>query len=174
MNTYKNILLISGSGRNTGKTTLACQLIMRFAGLNIVAIKITPHFHDNQISENVVIKKEGLKIMTETSTDGKKDSSKMLLAGAHRVFYIQTTDDHVLESLETVLERLHDEVPVIIESGGLGKYIGAGLKIFVTKNQKEVSKNSELMEQSDVIIRSGNADFDYSRITYSDNSWKII
>jgi len=43
---YPNILLVSGNGRNSGKTTLACKIIERFSkDHEITGLKISPHFH---------------------------------------------------------------------------------------------------------------------------------
>ena len=93
---HSNILAISGTGRNVGKTTLTCGIIKKL-GLDqkSTAVKISPHFHevdyDNPISEEY----EAYSIYKEDRIDRGKDSSKMLAAGADSVFYIQAKDDHL-------------------------------------------------------------------------------
>ena len=44
-----NMLLIAGTGRKSGKTTLACACIAHFSKqTGIYAIKISPHTHDDE------------------------------------------------------------------------------------------------------------------------------
>ncbi|MDO8929478.1 MAG: hypothetical protein Q7W54_10880, partial [Bacteroidota bacterium] len=44
--TAKNILLVSGSGQNVGKTSFIRRVIAHNASHKLVAIKISPHFHE--------------------------------------------------------------------------------------------------------------------------------
>ena len=43
---HNNILTISGTGKNVGKTSLACRIIHRLSATHkLTAVKISPHFH---------------------------------------------------------------------------------------------------------------------------------
>ncbi len=44
--TIPNLLIIAGTGNKSGKTTFACRLIEQFRSLDIISMKITPHFHE--------------------------------------------------------------------------------------------------------------------------------
>ncbi len=40
------MVLIAGIGTKSGKTTMACRIIEQIRHPELVAIKITPHFHE--------------------------------------------------------------------------------------------------------------------------------
>lgn len=176
MKTYKNILLISGAGRNVGKTELACSLISRFSeSLNVVAVKISPHFHDEQNRDKIIYKDNGLMIWNEDDTSGKKDSSRMLIAGAKKAFFVQSTDEYLIQALEIIFKSINSTVPLIVESGGLGRFIKPGISIYVTDElNKKTLKNAELRDRSDIVTGINQDSFDLSRIHFTDNCWKII
>ena len=92
------LLIIAGTGRGSGKTTLACLIIRRFSHLGPLAIKISPHFHAP--GEGLVDWHRGEKfnIFHESSKTGVKDTSRMLESGASGVYYIQAYEAHVRET----------------------------------------------------------------------------
>ncbi len=45
MTRTERLLIIGGTGRDAGKSSLAALLISRYAGRGITGIKITPHPH---------------------------------------------------------------------------------------------------------------------------------
>jgi len=137
MRQLTNLLLIAGTGRNTGKTTLACSIIKKFsADLQIIGLKISPHFHGGTDSLKLLKRSEFYNIYEETSIDSGKDSSKMLNAGAFKVLYIETLDEHLLPSFEQFLELAPTGYPVVCESPALRRYINPGIFIIVDSSEK--------------------------------------
>ena len=64
---HPNILTIAGTGRNVGKTTLACSIIKKMAlNARITAIKITPHFH--KVDYQAMLIKKDIKMEIGTRT----------------------------------------------------------------------------------------------------------
>ena len=88
-----NLLLIAGTGNKSGKTTLACRIIDQFRHPEIVAIKITPHFHETTPGLDSYFRKQGYSISEETDTETAKDTSRMLKAGASKVYFAKVTDN---------------------------------------------------------------------------------
>jgi len=130
---YPNILTISGSGRNVGKTSLLCTIIRRRESkLAITAVKISPHFHDTDYEESEIEVPDNYVIFSEEDAGKAKDSSKMLASGARSVFYIQARDHYLQEALNSFLEMIQPGVPVICESGGIQHFIEPGLSLYVT------------------------------------------
>ena len=147
------ILLISGSGQNTGKTTLACKIIEQNKEKQIVVIKISPHFHtvengDLLYSDNLY------QIYQEHNTDGIKDSSKMLIAGAKEVFYIQATDKGLDLAYKKVSELISNNSFVVCESGGLRDIIKPAVFIFIKNidESKIKEKSKHLIPLADGIL----------------------
>ena len=89
-----NLLLIAGTGPNRAKH-LACRIIEQFRDLSITAIKITPHFHETTPGLDSIIRREGYAIYEETNRETSKDTSRMLKAGATKVYFAKVWDDQL-------------------------------------------------------------------------------
>ena len=101
---FPNLLLIAGTGTKSGKTSLACKIIKQFRDLNITAIKISPHFHET--TEGLISKSEnkGYAIYEETNRETSKDTSRMLNAGAEKVYFAKVWDDQLFEVFKKIME----------------------------------------------------------------------
>lgn len=178
MKTYPNLLLIAGTGRNTGKTSLACSIIKKISKkTQLVGLKISPHFHGE--TEGLIRRYsgEGFNIYEETSKRTGKDSSLMLNAGASRVYYIETEDNHLLLAFEHLQSILDTNIPLVCESPGLGKLIKAGVFIITDHNNNQKKKKDilQLKEIADIWIndfkREENALLEM--IKFSESEWKL-
>jgi len=171
----QNILLVSGSGQNVGKTSFIRRIIAQNAGQKIAAIKITPHFHEPTGGLIPLVLTDNYRIFQETDSTSGKDSSLFLQAAAERVFYIQTTDDYLNEAFNQVSEKLDPEQPVIIESAALRKILKPSVYLFL-QNKFEAIKPSalEMQKLADIIVYSDSGQFsiDPASITF-DQTWKI-
>lgn len=154
MKPLHNLLLISGTGQNSGKTTLACRLIAEFSKqFPVTAIKISPHFHEPPPQLPVIAAYEGFVIYEEIQYGTGKDSSRFLYAGAKRVCFITAQREKQGEAMETLLEKIPATTPLICEAGGLHKYFKPALHIVtVSKNkppQKEIPQSADVMVEFD-------------------------
>jgi len=119
MKKYPNIILVSGNGRNIGKTQLTCRIISNLASTTeVYAVKISPHFHELDDRAEVIVNNDNFCIVKETLKT-KKDSSRMMMAGAKEAFYVQCKNENLLDMFEVLQSYLPTNKPVIIESGGL-------------------------------------------------------
>ncbi len=128
-----SFLIITGMGRNTGKTTLACSIIQKFSEKEkITAIKISSHFHEPTPELKLLFKSEDYSISKEFNPGTEKDSSKMLRAGASDSFYIQSKKEKLKEAFDKYLQEFDPGNAVVCESTALAKIItpGIGLTIF--------------------------------------------
>ncbi len=173
MKVYPNILLISGTGRNVGKTTLGCVLIEHFSkAYEIISVKFSPHFHpltDTLIPLEI---NDYFQLSIEKSIEGNKDSSRFLKAGASVSYYIQCYDMHALDALTRISELEYPNKLFVVESGGLGKQLKAGLNLLIT-NRKSAAKKSACFSPD----RRLNEKTDFNRfveeIEITDFTWKI-
>lgn len=173
-----NLLLIAGTGRNSGKTLLAEKLIKKFSSSeHLVAMKIAPHMHPVSEDEKIMYKSDSLIIISEQNPSRSKDSSRMLAAGADKVYYVQVTDDNLEENIPKIIALLGTKWPVICESGGLRNYVRPGLFFIMTSKENTEIKHSvkNLIPVADMVIQSenGKIDFDPERIRYINDSWEI-
>ena len=137
-----NLLLIAGTGTKSGKTSLACKIIRQFSDLNITAIKISPHFHET--TEGLISKSEnkGYAIYEETNSETSKDTSRMLNAGASKVYFAKVWDDHLFEVFKKIMVYIPSGVPVICESPALRNFAEPGVFIIITSDS--INKHKDI------------------------------
>lgn len=155
---HPHILLIAGTGRNSGKTNLACRIIGKFAETsNVYALKISPHLHREPQPQEALIKKPNYFLYEESGANPKKDSARMLAAGAERSYYLEVKDDHLNDAIYEFYELLPGPVPLVIESPALIRHLIPGLFIIVD-NPLTVSKKKEILKlkyKADWYIENG-------------------
>ena len=170
---FDNFLIISGNGRNVGKTYFACRIIeMLSKNHAVTAVKISPHFH--QISENadMLINSEHLVVINETEIS-HKDSSLFLQSGAAKVFYVMANPENPEKAFQFLKPILTDG-PVIFESAGLGEIIDAGLSFFLKKPGDPILKNNWAAQYSHIIENEGEIlNFDITKIGFEDNQFDL-
>jgi hypothetical protein len=148
INLYSNLLQVAGTGQNTGKTTLACYVIQRFAlDYKVISIKLSPHFHTNESGQLISAATDKFAIWLETSKSSGKDSSRMLAAGAYKSFYIQVKDEGLQLIAPFMQQLLGEGNPVVCESGSL--HLIFKPQLFFVCTRKDESRNAE---KSDKII----------------------
>ncbi len=172
-----NLLMIAGTGRNVGKTMLACRLIAQFSHQNVIGIKVSPHFHQQAEGQKILVQKSDFVIIEETATGTSKDSSRMLQAGASKVFYIQTHDRIIEDPFRKILSMLPENQPVICESGTLLEYARPGLFFLVYKKGETQTKpglNSIDYDPDQKIAFDGEVfDFDFEKIRFENHVWVL-
>lgn len=78
------IVVVGGSGRNVGKTSLVCGLIAALPEFCWIAVKITSHAHG--VPEP---------IWEETEPGQATDTARYLAAGAQRAFFVTASDAEI-------------------------------------------------------------------------------
>jgi hypothetical protein len=139
-----NLLLIAGTGTKSGKTSTACRIIEQFHGLNISALKITPHFHETTPGLKTVYEETGIAIYEETDPGSMKDTSRMLRSGALKVYFAKVLDDRLLYVFNRIRDLLPENAPIICESPALRNFIEPGVFIIMssetTRKRKDISR----------------------------------
>jgi len=169
---YNNVLVIAGTGRESGKTTLACLIIKKFRHLKPVAVKISPHFHEpteGLINWHI---DANFNVYRETSRIGNKDTTRMLSAGAADAYYIQAYDKNAEEAFKLVAYNIPADTPVICESPSLTKYIEPGV-LFITDN-KDVKYKKEtkvLLSRADKVLYPLLGEVNLESLDFLGGSW---
>ena len=179
MSIKPEFLIISGNGRNTGKTSFAERVIRKNSAVhNITAIKVSPHFHPANAGINILYANSNFNISMETDMEGVKDSSRMLRAGAAMVYYIEAEDEHLAEAMRVLTEKVKLAGPMICESGGMRKLIEPSLFIVLTRPglKAETESFRILSPQADLIVHfsDGTFDPDPDNVVFTQNQWEII
>ncbi len=169
----KNLLLIAGTGTKSGKTSLACKIIRQFQELKITAIKITPHFHETTPGLLMVTEKNGFAIYEETARDGFKDTSRMLYAGADKVYFAKVWDEVLPEAFGEIMKHVAPGTPVVCESPALRNFAEPGVFIIMTSDYTNKLKNiSHLQILPHVTFKLEEIDdIDRLPLAFEDGEW---
>jgi len=147
------LILISGTGRNSGKTSMACKIIEKLSATQqVIAIKISPHPHQNQTLQPLVAG-DGFNIWHETTPPVGKDSWRMIQAGAEKVFYIESENDSLLQAFQELEKLIHPNTIQVCESGGLRHFIKPAVFLMATNPvQTPKSSSTALLPLADAIF----------------------
>jgi hypothetical protein len=169
-----NMLLLSGTGQNSGKTTLACRLIAEFSKqFPVTAIKISPHFHEPTPRLPELASYEGFVIYEEILHDTGKDSSRFLDAGAKRVYYITAQRDRQYNAMETLLEKIPAGTPMICEAGGLHHFYKPALHIVTIP--KNIPPQKEIPETADVVVEFDGVEYEPDfNVEWDGERWNFL
>ena len=142
-----NLLLIAGTGTKSGKTSLACKIIEQFKDLNIIGIKISPHFHETTEGLISISEDTGYAIYEETDRKSTKDTSRMLRAGASKVYFAKVWDEQLMNVFNKIMKYVPSDGPVICESPALRNFIEPGLFMIITSDTINKHKNISHLQQ---------------------------
>lgn len=180
-----NMLLIGSSGSNAGKTELACAVLKRFCSSEkIVGIKITTvGERDGPCPRGgegcgACSSLDGVFCITEEiSKDTGKDTSRLLAAGAERVFWLRVLRENIPEGLSALLDMIEPGAVCICESNSLRRVVEPGMFLIVRSSDSTSWKDSaaEVKEYADKIVVSDGRrfDLDIERIELIDGKWTL-
>jgi len=171
-----NLLLIAGTGTNSGKTSMACRIIESLPELRITAIKITPHFHETTPGLVLKSERDGYAIYEETNRDSSKDTSRMVKAGAAKVYFAKVKDNKLFEAFNEIMKEVPEGTPVICESPALRTFVEPGVFIIMTSDVINKHKDiKHLQALPHLMVKLEELEnVDILPIGFIDGSWQNI
>src|SRR5579872_3638710 len=152
------IIVIGGHSRNVGKTSVVAGLISALSSHNWTAFKVTQFGHGrcslNGKPCHCATADHTWAISEEKDRSGKSDSSRFLVAGAKRSFWVRTEQGRLAEAVPTIARRLAESENAILESNSILKFIQPDLYISVLDPAVEDFKVSALagLGRADALI----------------------
>jgi len=140
----KHLLIIGGTGRNSGKSTLAEMLVSKFRKRGVYCIKITPHTHPDISGLMLLTGNERFQVYEESADNTGKDTARMLKAGAIRVFLIVSCEKEHGNAFSAVQPFIPAGSPVICESPALRRFIEPGLFIIMKHDENFQSRQKNI------------------------------
>jgi hypothetical protein len=140
------LIVVGGQCRKVGKTALVVDLIRALPGARWTAVKITPYteagcpVHGSTCK--CVPKRHTFAIREEKDLSGESDTSRFLVAGAERAFWVQTKEGRVADALEPLAARLSKAENVIVESDAIIKFWKPHLYLMVLDPRRDDFKVS--------------------------------
>lgn len=161
-----NLILIGGGSRNLGKTEFVTQLISKYKNqYEIIAIKIKTiyegdHFFHGKDHHPL---ESNFRITEFTESIDQEDTSRMLKAGAQRVFKIKSKNAFLGDAFFQLLNSIDTSNKLIVcESNSLRDFVipNTFFIILGTKNKEIKPSAKRLMSLADKIIYSDGESFD--------------
>ncbi len=164
----KRMILIGATGRNSGKTTLALQIINAFQDkVPIIAFKlITVRDHEDICPRGghgcgICKGLKGCFDITEEQGVGNKDTMVMKTAGAREVHLIRALKEHVGEALEEALKAVPEEALILCESNSARLFVEPACFIMIQSSTASSIKPTAqaVMGYADAILSQDEASF---------------
>jgi len=178
MNEGPIIVAVSGLSSNTGKTTLACELISRLPGWE--AIKLTRgHYRscgkdpDGCCVSDLLREEPLIRSGREANYETGKDTGRFWDAGAANVHWVIVGEEQVEEGIARALSRVRS-TGVIVEGNSLLDYIDADFAITCARAGENKLKTSarRTLEKADALYLSTIDDANRENAIESFDSWR--
>ncbi len=179
-----NMIMIGATGRNTGKTLLACALIKQLRRQQrVIGVKIT------SVDDTETVCPRGgagcgvcaaltgpYEISLETQADSPKDTGRLLNAGAEQVFWVKTRRSQALAAMQALIDRVGDDVVMVCESTGLRRVVEPGLFLLTRGDAEEDMRPSARivghLADRVVTFNGRSLDVDITRIHFAQGRWQ--
>lgn len=152
------LIVIGGHSRNVGKTSVVAGLISALRECEWTAVKITQYGHgicsaDGEACD-CATGDHSWAISEERDRSGETDTSRFLLAGAARVYWVRTEQGRLAEAMPALRKRLEGARNIIIESNSVMKFLRPDLYLTVLNPATADFKTSarEFLDRADAVI----------------------
>lgn len=177
-------MIIIGAGhRNVGKTEFACSLIRKFGPANdVVAVKVTT------VADSETACPRGGKgcgactsfggnyhLGEETNLNSDKDTCRMLVAGAKKVFWLRVLKSHLEEGLNALTNAVGPDKIIVCESNSLRLVAEPDLFLIFKSSASTPFKPSaaEVQQYADRVVTFDGTgfDIDIKDVQLHNNRW---
>lgn len=152
------IVVVGGHSRSVGKTSVVAGLISALQEFEWTAVKITQYGHGicsgNGAPCDCATGDHAWAISEEKDRSGESDSSRFLVAGAVRAFWVRTEQGRLAEAMPALRERLKHSRNVILESNSVLKFLRPDLYLTVLDPGTADFKTSarEFLDRASAVI----------------------
>ncbi len=153
-----SLIVVGGHSRSVGKTSVVAGLISALPDFAWTAVKITQYGHGiccaNGEACDCATADHSWAITEERDRSGESDTSRFLLAGASRVFWVRTEQGRLAEAMPTLRDRLAPARNIIIESNSVLKFLRPDLYLTILDPATADFKTSarEFLDRADAVI----------------------
>lgn len=153
-----SVIVIGGHSRNVGKTSVVAGLISALPEFDWTSVKITQYGHGicsaNGEACDCATGDHSWAISEERDRSGESDTSRFLVAGALRAFWVRTERGRLGEAMPSLRQRIEGSGNVIIESNSVLKFLRPDLYLTVLDPETADFKSSarEFLDQASAVI----------------------
>jgi hypothetical protein len=152
------IIVVGGQSRNVGKTSVVAGIITALPDIAWTALKITQFGHGicsrDGSACHCSTADHSWAISEEKILNADSDTSRFLVAGAKRVWWVRTEQGRLAEAMPAVRRRISESPNVIIESNSIVKFIRPDAYVTVLDPATEDFKRSaqEFLDRADAVV----------------------
>src|SRR5690242_16831504 len=140
------LVVVGGHSRSVGKTSVVAGLIAALPEMCWTAVKITQYGHGICSADGApcdcATDDHSWAITEEKDRSGESDTSRFLVAGAEKSWWVRTRQGMLAEAMPALRERLVGNV--IMESNSVMKFVRPDLYLTVLDSQNADFKRSAL------------------------------
>ena len=159
------IVVVGGHTRNVGKTSVAAGLISALRDLEWTAVKITQFGHGicSQHAEpcecSLVDGEHAWALDEEVNRKGKTDSSRFLVAGASKCYWLRTQQGKLAEAMPALRDVMAGAKNVMLESNSVIQFLRPDLYISVLDPETKDFKSSaqRFLDRADAVVMHGSS-----------------
>jgi hypothetical protein len=172
------IVVIGGHSRSVGKTSVVAGLIAALPKFHWIAFKITQYGHGvcslNGESCHCATDDHSWAISEENNRSGESDTSRFLVAGAVRAWWVRTEQGRLAEAVPTIRKRIAEAENVILESNSILKFVRPDLYLTVLDPATADFKRSaqEFLDRADAVILHGPNETEFDKPAWTNVSLK--
>jgi hypothetical protein len=152
------VVIVGGHSRSVGKTSVVAGLISALPDFRWTAMKVTQYGHgicsrDGEACD-CATDDHTFAITEEMDRGGESDTSRFLVAGASRVWWVRSQQGRLAEAMPSIRRKLDDAQNAIIESNSLMKFVRPDLYLTILDPATADFKKSaqEFLDRADAII----------------------
>jgi hypothetical protein len=152
------IVIIGGHSRNVGKTSVVAGLISSLSEMRWTALKVTQYGHgvcsaDGEVCD-CATDDHSWAVTEERDRSGESDSSRFLVAGAAKVYWVRTRQGMLAEAMPRVRQVIASAENVIFESNSLMKFVRPDLYLTILDFANADFKDSarEFLDRADAVL----------------------
>jgi hypothetical protein len=174
------VIVIGGHSRSVGKTSVVAGLIAALPAYHWTALKITQYGHGvcslNGESCHCATDDHSWAISEEKDRSGDSDTSRFLVAGAVRSWWVRTEQGRLAEAIPTIRRKLIESENVILESNSILKFVRPNLYLPVLDPATADFKRSaqEFLDQADAVILHASKESNGGKAAWTNVSLKPV
>jgi hypothetical protein len=151
-------LVIGGHTRSVGKTSIVAGIIAALPEFHWTALKITQYGHGicsaNGEACDCATTDHSLAVSEEKDRSGESDTSRFLVAGADRSWWVRTQQGQLAEAMPRIRKILATSQNAIIESNSILRFLKPDLYLTVLDPQVADFKASAqtFLDRADAVL----------------------
>jgi hypothetical protein len=147
------IIVVGGSSRNVGKTSVVAGLIAAMPHLRWTAFKVTPHWHGEPSAGE-----DPIDVREQRDANAGTDTARFLAAGAVRSLLVKPPTGDLAEAMPRIREELNRSENAIFESNSILQFLQPDLYLTVLGGDLDDFKQSSrlYLERADAILAPEN------------------